>query len=168
MRMCLQRRRFVKAIAGSVATWPLRAYGQEGRTYHIGVLQSNPRGSPLVTALFDELRRNGFIEGRNLFVDGRGIGVPWARFGDVAREIAKTNIEALVVGGGAPPIRSVQAVAPAIPARFSRVAEKVVYVTADPSRLSLDESLDGCASRRVGPNALDKSRYADAHLDHRG
>jgi putative ABC transport system substrate-binding protein len=65
--------------------------------------------------LFDELRRNGFIEGRNLVVDGRGLGVPYARFADVAREIAKTNIEALVVGGGAPPIRSVQAVAPAIP-----------------------------------------------------
>ena len=137
MRMCLQRRRFVKAIAGSVATWPLRAYGQEGRTYHIGVLQSNPRGSPLVTALFDELRRNGFIEGRNLFVDGRGIGVPWARFGDVAREIAKTNIEALLVGGGAPPIRSVQAVAPAIP---------IVGVADDMVADGLARSLVACTS----------------------
>ena len=69
----------------------------------------------MVTALFDELRRNGLVEGRNLVVDGSGIGIPYPRFADAARELAKTNIEALVVGGGSPPIRSVQAVAPAIP-----------------------------------------------------
>ena len=33
----------------------------------------------------------------------------------VARELAKAKVEALVVGGGSPPIRSVQAVAPGIP-----------------------------------------------------
>ena len=45
---------------------PLAAYAQDGRTYHIGVLNTNPRGSPSVTALFDELRRNGLVEGRTL------------------------------------------------------------------------------------------------------
>jgi putative ABC transport system substrate-binding protein len=68
-----------------------------------------------VTALFDELRRNGLVEGRNLVVDGSGIGIPYPRVPDVARELAKTKVEALVVGGGSPPIRSVQTVAPAIP-----------------------------------------------------
>jgi putative tryptophan/tyrosine transport system substrate-binding protein len=33
----------------------------------------------------------------------------------VARELAKAKVDALVVGGGSPPIRSVQAVAPGIP-----------------------------------------------------
>jgi putative ABC transport system substrate-binding protein len=111
----MKRREFITLLGSAMAALPLAARAQDARTYHIGVLHDNPRGSPLVTALFDELRRNGFIEGRNLAVDGRGIGVPHPRFGDVAREMAKTNIEALVVGGGAPPIRSVQAVAPAIP-----------------------------------------------------
>jgi putative ABC transport system substrate-binding protein len=69
----------------------------------------------VVTALFDELRRNGLAEGRNLVVEGSGIGIPYPQFEDAARELAKTNIEAFVVGGGAPPIRSVQTVAPAIP-----------------------------------------------------
>src|SRR5262249_8116610 len=81
----------------------------------IGVLNSNPRGSPVVTALFDELRRNGLVEGRNLVVDGGGIGIPYPRFADAARELVKAKVEALVVGGGSPPIRSVQAVAPGIP-----------------------------------------------------
>jgi hypothetical protein len=62
----VQRRKFITLLGGAAAAWPLTARAQGGRTYHIGILHSNPRGSPLVTALFDELRRNGFIEGRNL------------------------------------------------------------------------------------------------------
>jgi putative ABC transport system substrate-binding protein len=103
---------FVTRRGGCMAA---RRDTQDGRTYRIAVLNVNPRGSPVVTALFDELRRNGLAEGRNLVVEGSGIGIPYPQFEDAARELAKTNIEAFVVGGGAPPIRSVQAVAPAIP-----------------------------------------------------
>jgi putative ABC transport system substrate-binding protein len=111
----VRRREFITLLGGAACAWPLAAYGQDGRTYRIGVLNVNPRESPVVTALFDELRRNGLVEGRNLVVDGSGIGIPYPQFADAARELAKTNIEALVVGGGGPPILSVRAVAPAIP-----------------------------------------------------
>jgi hypothetical protein len=110
----MRRREFISLLGGTAA-WPLGAYAQDGRTYHVAVLNTNPRGSPVVTALFDELRRNGLVESRNLVVEGGGIGIPYPRFADAARELVKTNIEVFVVGGGAPPIRSVQAVAPAIP-----------------------------------------------------
>jgi putative ABC transport system substrate-binding protein len=111
----MRRRDFITLLGGATVSWPFAAHAQDGRTYHIAVLNINPRGSPVVTALFDELRRNGLVEGRNLVVEGSGIGIPYLQFADVARELAKTNIEAFVVGGGAPPIRSVQAVASAIP-----------------------------------------------------
>jgi putative ABC transport system substrate-binding protein len=110
----MRRRKFITLLGGAAA-WPLAARAQEGRTYRIGVLNANPRGSPSVIALFDELRRNGLVEGRNLVVEGSGIGIPYARFADAARELAKAKVEALVVGGGSPPIRSVQAAAPDIP-----------------------------------------------------
>jgi len=110
----MKRRDFITLLGGAAA-WPLAARAQDGRTYRIGVLNANPRGSPLVTALFDELRRNGLVEGRNLVTEGSGIGIPYPRFPDVARELAKAKVEVLVVGGGSPPIRSVQAVAPGIP-----------------------------------------------------
>jgi len=110
----MKRREFITLLGGAVA-WPVAARAQDGPTFHIGVLHASPRGSPLITALFDELRRNGLVEGRNLVVDGRGIGIPFSRLAEVARELTDTKLQALVVGGGAPPIHSVQAVLPAIP-----------------------------------------------------
>jgi putative ABC transport system substrate-binding protein len=111
----MKRREFITLLGGATAAWPLRAHAQDGRTYRIGVLNVNPRGSPVVTTVFDELRRNGLVEGRNLIVEGAGIGIPYSQFAEAARELAKKNIEALVVGGGAPPIRAVQSVLPTMP-----------------------------------------------------
>jgi hypothetical protein len=66
----MRRREFVTLIAGVAVAQPFTTLAQEpGRTYHIAVLNTNPRGSPVVTALFDELRRNGLVEGRNLVVE---------------------------------------------------------------------------------------------------
>jgi putative ABC transport system substrate-binding protein len=110
----MHRRKFMTLLGGA-GVWSFRVTAQEGRVYRIGVLNANPRGSPVVTALLDELRRNGMVEGRNLVIEAAGIGVPYPQFADAARGLAKTNIEALVVGGGAPSVRAVRAVLPAIP-----------------------------------------------------
>jgi putative tryptophan/tyrosine transport system substrate-binding protein len=114
MTVTIGRRELLAALGGAAAVWPLAARAQDGQTHHIGVLNTNPRGSPVVTAVFDELRRSGLVEGRNLIVEGAGIGIPYPQFGNAARELAKKNIEALVVGGGAPTIRAVQSVLPAM------------------------------------------------------
>jgi putative tryptophan/tyrosine transport system substrate-binding protein len=109
------KRREIITLVGGAAAWPLVARAQDSRTYRIGILNANPRGSPVVTAVFDELRRSGLVEGRNLIVEEVGIGIPYPQFGEAARELAKKNIEAVLVAGGAPPIRAVQSVLPAMP-----------------------------------------------------
>jgi ABC-type uncharacterized transport system substrate-binding protein len=111
----MRRREFITLVGGAAVAWPLDARAQDSRTYHVGILNTNPRGSPVVTAVFDELRRSGLVEGRNLIVEQAGIGIPYPQFGEAARELAKKNIAAVMVGGGAPPIRAVQSVLPAMP-----------------------------------------------------
>ena len=65
----MRRRDFITLVGGAAVAWPLAALGQEaGRTYRIGALSSGPRSSPLMDAMFDEVRRFGFIEGQNLTV----------------------------------------------------------------------------------------------------
>ena len=64
----MTRRTFITLLGGAAAAWPLAARAQEaGRTYRLGVLVPTVSWqSPVVLALSDELRRNGFVEGQNL------------------------------------------------------------------------------------------------------
>ena len=69
------RRREFLGVIGSFASvaWPIAAHTQEaGRIYRLGFLTARPRAIPEYDAFFDELGRNGFIEGQNLIVDARG------------------------------------------------------------------------------------------------
>src|SRR3954468_20764677 len=54
-----RRREFFNIIGGAAIAWPSAARAQEDRTYRVGVLNINARRSPVIMALFDELRRNG-------------------------------------------------------------------------------------------------------------
>src|ERR1700730_8212071 len=66
----LKRRQFITLLGGAAITWPLVAQGQEpGRIYRLGALLASPRDAPHYVILFDERRRLGFIEGRNLVID---------------------------------------------------------------------------------------------------
>jgi len=58
------------------AAWPASARGQEAeRIYRLGCLFASPRDAPHYVALFDELRRLGFIEGQNLVSDAVRFGL---------------------------------------------------------------------------------------------
>jgi putative ABC transport system substrate-binding protein len=68
-----RRRAFVALLGGAAVGWPLVARTEEARRlYRLGVLHQLPRTAPQFAQLFDGLRREGFIEGRNLVIDSRG------------------------------------------------------------------------------------------------
>ena len=70
----MRRREFI-ALMGASVTWPFAAMAQEpGRTYRLGGVSASPRNvARLSLATFDELRRLGFIEGKNLTIDWRDL-----------------------------------------------------------------------------------------------
>jgi hypothetical protein len=68
----MRRREFVPLLGGAIVIWAFGAMAQEpGRTYRLGGLSSSPRNGPHFVAMFDELRRLGFIESHNLTTDWR-------------------------------------------------------------------------------------------------
>jgi len=72
----MKRRDLLRLLGGAAAAWPLAAHAQEaGRTYRLGSLHFSPRRAPNHVAVFDELRRQGFVAGQNLWVDERGYGL---------------------------------------------------------------------------------------------
>jgi len=69
----MRRRDFLGILGGATFAWPLVTRAQEaGRIYPFGALHPLPRTSPQFALLFDGLRRQGFLEGRNLKVRGFG------------------------------------------------------------------------------------------------
>jgi putative tryptophan/tyrosine transport system substrate-binding protein len=110
----MRRREFFTLLGGAVG-WPLGSRAQEpGRTYRLGALMPAPRQSPAVHAMFDELSRNGFIEGQNLLVIPGGFEVGNEDLTKLAAALVKAAPD-VILAGPAPPLRALQAATPTVP-----------------------------------------------------
>src|SRR3984957_14956231 len=97
--MAIGRRQFISAFGGAAVTWPLVARAQEsGRTYRLGFLIPTPRESAVVAAFFDELRRNGFVEGQNLIVIPGGFAIPNDQITSFAASLVAASPDVTVAG----------------------------------------------------------------------
>ena len=96
----MRRRDFIKVIAGSATAWPLAARAQEaGRVYRLGSLFYGPRTSNVYAALFNGLRRYGFVEGQNLLADPNGYGLRPEQLATHASEIVNQKVDVIVCAG---------------------------------------------------------------------
>jgi putative tryptophan/tyrosine transport system substrate-binding protein len=65
-----RRREFITLLGGAAMAWPLAASAQQTRVYTLGVL-TLPNPEPLLQALREGLRDQGYIEGGNLHLEIR-------------------------------------------------------------------------------------------------
>jgi putative tryptophan/tyrosine transport system substrate-binding protein len=94
----MNRREFV-ALLGAASAWSCSAHAQEvGRVYRLGFLLPIGRDAPGVVAMFDELRQQGFVEGRNLAVIEGGFGVRPDEIAARAAAMVKAAPDAIVSG----------------------------------------------------------------------
>jgi putative tryptophan/tyrosine transport system substrate-binding protein len=111
----MKRREFITLLGGAAVAWPLGARAQEaGRTYHLGGLSTNPRNAAYWLAMFDELRRLGFVEGQNLTIDWREFGPRPDLIPEFAAELVKAHLDVILVGGDTA-IRAAQLATATIP-----------------------------------------------------
>ncbi len=115
----IKRRDFITLLGGAAAACPLLplcAEAQEpGRTYRLGGLFPSPRDAPQIVAMFEELRRFGFIEGQNLTVNyWRAYGLRVELLSEFAADLIKTQVDVILAGGDAG-IRAAQQATATIP-----------------------------------------------------
>jgi putative tryptophan/tyrosine transport system substrate-binding protein len=111
----MKRREFIALLGGLAVAWPFAARAQDpGRTYRIGFLLPSQRESPAVVAFFDELRRNGFIEGQNLIVIPGGFSVPNDQIASVAASLVAASPD-VINAGPELPLRALQQLTRTIP-----------------------------------------------------
>jgi putative ABC transport system substrate-binding protein len=112
----MRRREFV-ALMGASVTWPFAALAQEpGRTYRLGFLEPGlvDRKAPTATAFFNELRRLGFVEGRNLMIEDRAYGQHIDLIPQYAAELVNARVD-VIATAGEEAVRAVQQATKTIP-----------------------------------------------------
>jgi len=96
----MRRREFIIFVGGAAATWPLSAMAQEpGRVYRIAVVISTGRDEPPTLAFLDELRAQGFVEGKNLEFAFDGFRFNNEQAAAAVPAIVKAAPDAIVIAG---------------------------------------------------------------------
>ena len=89
----MRRRKFITLLAGAAATWPLAAHAQRATVPMVGWIGSSAEADANRLLAFRQgLAEAGYVEGRNVALEYRGLGlgsgtgVP-ARRAEVAAEL---------------------------------------------------------------------------------
>jgi len=102
----MDRRSFVGALAGGLLAAPMVARAQpQVNAYRIGILAgsspTSPEAAHVWRGFFQGLRELGYVEGRNIVIEGRYYGDSIERLPNFAEELVRLKVDVIVVG--APP-----------------------------------------------------------------
>jgi putative ABC transport system substrate-binding protein len=102
----MRRRDVVQLLAGVAMAAPYRVAAQTtAKTYHVATFTSGPAipaNSPIGTILTRALAEHGYKLGQNLEIQAYGADAQLARLPQVARDIAASKVDAVVVLGWPP------------------------------------------------------------------
>jgi putative tryptophan/tyrosine transport system substrate-binding protein len=131
MAIPTRRREFIVALGGAAVAWPLAARAQQTEKVHriavvhpsVAVAAMRESGDdPRYSALFKELRRLGYVEGKNLVVERYSAGGRPERYNELAYDVVRAKPD-LIVASSNTLVLSLQAQTDTIP---------IVGIMADP------------------------------------
>ncbi len=112
----MRRREFLGVLGAAGGAWPFAARAQEGSIARVGVLAPDGAASRLAWPFFiDELRKLGFVQGRNLAIEFRRIDQGTARAFAGANELAAWRADVLYAFGPELGLQAAAAARPPVP-----------------------------------------------------
>jgi ABC-type uncharacterized transport system substrate-binding protein len=125
----MRRREVIALLGGAAAAWPRAARTQQGeRVRRIGVLYTQSEGDPAgqlrVATFRDELRKMGWIEGRNVRIDVRWGAADTRRIRGLVAELIGLAPE-VILAISSPVVVELQQANPAVPIVFVGLADPV-------------------------------------------
>lgn len=110
--MGMRRRELIGALGAAAAGWPLSALAQQIKRIHkIGYIEAgSPSSSPSLIAAFQEgLRKLGYLEGENLFIERRYAEGLEERLPQLANELVRFGVHVIFAVGIPPAIAAAKA-----------------------------------------------------------
>jgi putative tryptophan/tyrosine transport system substrate-binding protein len=97
----MRRREFITLVGGAVAAWPLTAFGKAQRIAIVDPAQpvavfTDRSDQPIGRALFNELRRLGYVEGENLLVERYSGEGRAPHYPELARDVVSRNPDLII------------------------------------------------------------------------
>jgi putative ABC transport system substrate-binding protein len=115
----MQRRKFITLLGGAAAAWPLTVRAQDSaKPRRIGFLAGGSRPALIEGTVYDGFRQGmrqlGYTEGKDFIIEWRFAEGKYERFPDLAAELARLNVDVIVLGAMAA-VRPTQKVTSTIP-----------------------------------------------------
>src|SRR5215204_1733237 len=128
-RVAMRRRSFLAGAATLGAVLPSLAQTGRGAMRRIGMLANNPPSmavaAPFYAAFYAGLNERGWVEGRNLLIEGRYAAGRMERFAELAAELVSLDVEVIVVLGGTQATQAAQQATSKIPVVFAGISNPV-------------------------------------------
>jgi putative ABC transport system substrate-binding protein len=123
----MQRREFIKAIAGSAVVWPPAARAQQSAMPVIGVLHgvSAAQWADRMVGFHQGLRETGYSEGRNVTIEYRWADGQFERLPTMAADLVSRKVAVICAGAGDVAIREAMAATKTIPVVFTTASDPV-------------------------------------------
>ena len=93
----MRRREFITLVGGAAVAWPMAARAQQTKVYRIGaLLVGNADVVSFRTELREELRKAGYVEGRNLLFEFRSAEEKLDLLPNLAAELVALKVDVIV------------------------------------------------------------------------
>ena len=141
----IRRRKFLATLLGGAAGWPLVARAQQTAIPVVGFLNSLQIGQD-IDAIRQGLRETGFVDGRNVTIEGRWAEGQYDRLPALAADLVRRQVAVLATTGGDLPALAAKAATSTIPIVFG--------IGSDPVKAGLVASLNRPGGNMTGVTVM--------------